>query len=406
MKRSTNLYEDKKETPSRINDYPWVFAENKNTSVKRASSIHSKTGKWLTFASFKKIDGLWKKIKTATEKGLLGPKSKCSTAMGQPRGIKQDEGVIVVYTRNWEAVKDVFRVEEEIRKLGIYQSLYYKTDEDSLAGKYSAFGKGRVSRYISPEKKRFQQIKRRGWLRVETIQGIAHRRMMQLHEAGIKTIKSFIMLKEIDINRILKCGIQQAGLLKMRAFSHYHNVTVNIKSLRNIGENPLCLDIETDLGGNRIWMIGIYSYKLNVFEQLVAYTPRQESTVISKFQKILVKIKPSEIIIFSGSKFDERVLINRLKHYRLALPDNVSFFDVLIELRNAIALPIKSYALENIANYIGFKFRHRNLDGYEIGLIYDEWKMNLRKCPILSKLKDKNEDDLKALKRIIDEFYK
>ena len=404
-KRSTKLAGHKLERPSRINNYPWVFAENRKPAVKGTSSNHSETGKWLIYISFKGIDGVWKKIKAATEKGRLGPKSKCSTAMGQPRGIRPDEGVIVVYTKDWVDIKDVFRVENAIRKLAISQTLYYKTDEATLAGKYSKLREGGVSKYISKGKGRSTQSKRRGWLSLDNIQGIGPKLRMHLNEEGFKSLKSLIKHDEATLAKVMNWNLGRARLIHLRARALYHNSTVFIKPLSEIGENPLIMDIETDLGGNFIWMIGIYAYEANAFKQLIVYTPRQEPGILAKCCKILTRSKSKKILIFSGSRFDERILRKRLDHHRMVLSANITFADILIDLRHAIALPIKSYSLDSLAPHIGFKFRHPNIDGLQMALIYSEWQRNLRKCPHLSMLIDKNEDDVMALKRIIDEFY-
>ena len=46
------------------------------------------------------------------------------------------------YTYDWMDEKDVFKVREQLRKLGIENELSYKTNEDMLAGKYKQTARG------------------------------------------------------------------------------------------------------------------------------------------------------------------------------------------------------------------------------------------------------------------------
>jgi hypothetical protein len=45
--------------------------------------------------------------------------------------------------------KDVFRVREQLRKLGIEKKLSYKTNEDTLAGKYRQTTGERIAKYYA-----------------------------------------------------------------------------------------------------------------------------------------------------------------------------------------------------------------------------------------------------------------
>ena len=108
-----------------------------------------KTGKWLIFLNKENVDKIWNKIKLATEKGSLGIEAKVSTAKQKSTNIEyeKDKHVICVYTYDWTDEKDVKRVREELRKLGITSKIPYKTDEDTIKGKYASKGHKRISKY-------------------------------------------------------------------------------------------------------------------------------------------------------------------------------------------------------------------------------------------------------------------
>lgn len=80
------------------------------------------------------MDEVWAKIKRAVEEGKLGGAAKVSTAKPTPLTGKSKAGVICVYTYDRTDEKDVRRIREELRKLGITNKIPYKTDEDTLSG--------------------------------------------------------------------------------------------------------------------------------------------------------------------------------------------------------------------------------------------------------------------------------
>jgi hypothetical protein len=89
---------------------------------------------------------VWERVKHAAKHGLLGPAAKVATAKPNPLG-RPGRHVVCVYTYDWRDEADVLRVREELRRLGITETIYYKSDEDTLAGRYS--GAKRVSKYRS-----------------------------------------------------------------------------------------------------------------------------------------------------------------------------------------------------------------------------------------------------------------
>ena len=121
------------QTPTQEADDYWIYAERK-TGKYPEHTVHG--GKWLIFVSHDRIDRMWTKIKTATEEGRLGGMAKAATAKVNPSFPISKVKVICVYTYNWKDEPDVTRIREELRKIGITHKISYKTDEDTLQGKY------------------------------------------------------------------------------------------------------------------------------------------------------------------------------------------------------------------------------------------------------------------------------
>lgn len=130
--------------PSEVMDIYWIYAERKKGGYSR-STLQS--GKWLVFVDAGDVDEVWAKIKRATEEGRLGDRSKVAAAKPNPNAPDPNERVICVYTHDWTDEEDVRRIREELRGLGITGKIPYKTDEDTLRGRYRVRGHTRISKY-------------------------------------------------------------------------------------------------------------------------------------------------------------------------------------------------------------------------------------------------------------------
>lgn len=130
--------------PSTVTDVYWIYAYRKKGNYPQPSD---NCGKWLVFVPDKEVDEVWEKIRSATQEGKLGLASKVATAKGSSLASGSTSKVICVYTYDWTDRKDVTRIREELRKLGITNKIPYKTDKDTLSGKYRRKGDTRISKY-------------------------------------------------------------------------------------------------------------------------------------------------------------------------------------------------------------------------------------------------------------------
>jgi hypothetical protein len=130
--------------PSEVTEVYWLHAERKKGTYPEYTK---RGGKWLVFVPIAAIDQVWSRIKRATEEGKLGASSKVATARPNPNSSNPNSKVICVYTYDWKDEADVRRVREELRKLGIINKIPYKSDEDTLSGKYQVSGHTRISKY-------------------------------------------------------------------------------------------------------------------------------------------------------------------------------------------------------------------------------------------------------------------
>jgi Basophilic leukemia-expressed protein Bles03 len=130
--------------PSQVTDVYWLFAERKKGKYPPPTV---RSGKWLIFIGADEVDEVWARVKEAAEEGRLGGKAKVATARPNPLSRTPDRRVICVYTYDYEDVEDVRRVRQELGRLGIIERIPYKTDEDTLAGRYRVKGHRGIAKY-------------------------------------------------------------------------------------------------------------------------------------------------------------------------------------------------------------------------------------------------------------------
>jgi hypothetical protein len=115
--------------PSETGNAFWISAAYAG-KLKKSSG---RTGKWLFFVQERFIDDTWANVKKEVESGKLWENAKVSTALMSGGGVY----VICVYTYDHQDVTDVMAIRERLREMGFKRSASYKTDEQTLEGKYS-----------------------------------------------------------------------------------------------------------------------------------------------------------------------------------------------------------------------------------------------------------------------------
>jgi hypothetical protein len=161
---------------------------------------------------------------------------------------------------------------------------------------------------------------------------------------------------------------------------------------------PYFLDIETDLSGTLIWAITVYSSRDVRLKQFFADEPAQEKQILTEFISLVEDDGEGAILTYSGSDYDRRVLINRLKKYGLSTPDRFRFKDMCSPLKHA---GLKG-GLERIAAPF-YRLRHPELKRGAAWFIYRDF-MHSKKSELKQerrmKLLEYNADDVIALLKV------
>ena len=126
--------------PSKETGAYWLYAEDLKRDHPEPTS---RSGKWLVFCKPDEIDETWSKVKCAVAAGNLGKTAKCSTR----KGFKGSDYVICIYTHDWKDEDSVQCIRQGLRDIGITKPLPYKTDADTLAGRYAATGAKGIAKF-------------------------------------------------------------------------------------------------------------------------------------------------------------------------------------------------------------------------------------------------------------------
>lgn len=230
--------------------------------------------------------------------------------------------------------------------------------------------------------------------------GIGPATAKRLAKAGIYKIEHIASITPELLAERIACSIKTATDYYIRAKSVQENKVYVLRPLVALDDNPIFLDIETNIGMSLVWLIGVYHAKADKFVRYFADSPQHERNMLTKFIRDMTAMKGT-IYTFSGSRFDERVLKARIEENRLDHSRLPRFVDIYHDIRRSVIFPLKSYSLKQLAKYFGYNYRHQDLDGMRVALDYMLVYQKTKDKKLLMKLFEYNEDDVRSLPAIL-----
>jgi len=110
---------------------------------------------------------------------------------------------------------------------------------------------------------------------------------------------------------------------------------------------------------------------------------------------------------WSGSNFDERAVeagIARWDRRRLPVWNAVPTLDLLRALKRCLVLPVAGWSLKEVAAWCGFAYT-ADLDGFEVGLHYEEYRAFGEPLP-LEEISRYNIEDVRALAFVAEQLLR
>ncbi len=238
---------------------------------------------------------------------------------------------------------------------------------------------------------------------VDGIFGVGPVKYQKFKKVGITTIDKLYDISIKELCNCLNCHLNVATKIQVRAKAVFEKKIITLERMISIEDDAAFFDIETDLTQSLVWMIGIYFAKTNKLVQLVAHKPSQEKSILKKFLDNMKDFR-GKIYTFSGTRFDERVTKNRLTHYKMNYSNLPEFIDLAKYIQRSYALPLKSYGLKSIADHLGYKYQHPDLDGMTVALEYLSNYQKTKDKKLMKKLLEYNKDDLLSLPWIMNKL--
>ncbi|BCL79668.1 hypothetical protein ccbrp13_21330 [Ktedonobacteria bacterium brp13] len=215
-------------------------------------------------------------------------------------------------------------------------------------------------------------------------------------------------LEEILENSAVRTAIQFSTVRTARLRTYIRAQAENTPVWLERPELPkqlLFYDVETglNLGGvlgqpQEPWIIAV-SDGTEVKQWAVPEEDRKRRRTMYREFLAYVHAHPKYTLCsWSGSSFDERMVeagISRWDSKRLPVWNAVPKLDLLRALKRCLVLPIAGWSLKEVATWCGFAYTS-DLDGFEVGLHYEEYRASGEPLPF-EEIARYNVEDVRAL---------
>ena len=242
------------------------------------------------------------------------------------------------------------------------------------------------------------------------ISGIGSRIKKKLFKLGIEDVPS---LAQVDLNSLPRdltsnadfdFFIKQAQSLTQKEAI----VRENIKFPKTPIE--LFVDIEGSSHHNFVWIIGCLIRRNGEVKYIsfLANSPKEEREMVISFSDFISNLE-DDFTLYHWSSAEPQYFKNLFtKHSLPSKMLNVlchASFDLFPIFKSKIILPLFTYTLKDVANFLGFQWHDPLADGATSIVLFDKWYLEKDK-KALQKAISYNSDDCKALLIIKDYLSK
>jgi predicted RecB family nuclease len=163
-------------------------------------------------------------------------------------------------------------------------------------------------------------------------------------------------------------------------------------------------DIETDLGGHLIWLIGVYNPTNDEFKYFLAKNPRDEKQLLTDFETYLRDNGSKTLCSYSTTYFDRRVVCNRLIAHSFKQPyfDTTDEVDLGVFVKKNLYAKLENYKLRTIGDFFGYPWAHKHdINGFDVAWRYMRYQRDKTYKIDWTILLEYNRDDVLVLPHII-----
>lgn len=250
-----------------------------------------------------------------------------------------------------------------------------------------------------------------------TDMGVEHA-LLQLSQVGGRRANQF---SEVGITEFADlCEENRATLLELPGVSDWHvnmwleeaaaiqNDEVRLRDPDAFSvladEEIVLLDIETDLAQDRVWLVGLYSYRDGEYTRL--FQKDDEAALLQELIEYLDAQGAPPIVYYGNNRFDEECLKRRLRAHEL--PRGVELLDrgadLGIMVYNDLLGGFNRMSLDALSQYlVDYEYTYPELGGFEVGHQYTKYLLDGEEAD-WEMLLAYNKDDVLALKAVVDEL--
>ncbi|PSF37840.1 recombinase B [Aphanothece hegewaldii CCALA 016] len=237
------------------------------------------------------------------------------------------------------------------------------------------------------------------------VPGITPNRYESLQTLGVFTVEALASTSPHNLGELIGLEVasqlqQQAqSIIENKAFRKYnsHQYRPNIPS----SSIELYFDIEAEPEQNLDYLLGVLLVdnvkNTQKFYPFLAENPEDEKLIWQEFLKLVTHYPHAPIFHFAEYEVET---IKRLA-YLYGTPIHQIYpilsrcVDLHQQVTQLLTLPVESYSLKSLANWIGFQWRDPGVSGDQCVCWYDQW-VKTGDRQLLESILRYNEDDCKA----------
>lgn len=242
------------------------------------------------------------------------------------------------------------------------------------------------------------------------IPGVTPSRYQILQEAGLTTLEALAAATPADMGE----GIEPetAFILQQQAHSLLSNCAIAKSSLNGKFPLPtapieLYFDIEAEQERNVDYLLGVLlvnrQENTEQFYSFLAEKPDEEAIIWQHFIRFLSSYPDAPIFHFSEYEVETIKRLGNL--YGTPATEIQSILSRLVDVHQSVIkytiLPVESYSLKSVANWLGFQWRDRGVGGDQCICWYDQWLKSGDRTRLDAILRY-NEDDCRATRHLKD----
>jgi hypothetical protein len=188
-----------------------------------------------------------------------------------------------------------------------------------------------------------------------------------LVEGGIDSLEKLAEASAEQVARLIKWNPKSARTLSLRARACLENRPIPVMPFQMPRLPRVYFDIETDDWGGKecIWAVTVLDERTGQLHQWHLQRLTDQLKLLRTVARCLSRIGPGHLVAYSGSHFDERLLVHHLHQQRIRIPNCLKYVaDVCWDVWRSVALP-GSYGLKEILRTFGIPHSMAHLDGRE-----------------------------------------